>query len=178
MVKENVILSYTGQLQYDTIGQLINRMNEKMEEYKPGLPVYKKILSLMVEMLENIYRYNEHFENEPRIMKEHPPRFLLTVNGDGFFLQTGNAVLINDVNDIKERIDTVNKLDKAGLKQLYKSVITNGQFSRKGGAGLGFIEMAKLSGTKLEYSFREINQNYFYYKLKILIFNTGKSKEN
>ncbi|MFW6218793.1 MAG: SiaB family protein kinase [Bacteroidota bacterium] len=173
MVKEDIILSYSGQLQYDTIGHLINRMNEKMEPLKPGLPVYKKILSLMVEMLENIYRYNEHFENEPHIMKDHPPEFILACNDERYYIQTGNAVLKTDARGIMEKIDTVNELDKSELKQLYKNTITNGQFSQKGGAGLGFIEMAKLSGSKLEYSFKDINRNYFFYRLKIYIYNNN-----
>jgi len=46
---------------------------------------------------------------------------------------------------------------------MYLEIITNGEFSAKGGAGLGFVEMAKTSGNNLEYSFKPITDDYSLY---------------
>ena len=61
----------------------------------------------------------------------------------------------------------MNKHDSYALKELYKTTITNGEFSPKGGAGLGFIEMAKTTGSKLEYNFESLSKEYTLYTLRI-----------
>ena len=43
----------------------------------------------------------------------------------------------------------------------------NGEFTSQGGAGLGFIEMAKTAGTKLEYQFENLTEDYSLYTLKV-----------
>ena len=52
---------------------------------------------------------------------------------------------------------------------MYKQIITNGQFSEKGGAGLGLVEMAKITDQKIEYSFSEINGKFDYFRLILRI---------
>jgi hypothetical protein len=70
---------------------------------------------------------------------------------------------------ISAKIDQVNALDKEGLKELYKEVIKKGEISEKGGAGLGFIDMARKSGQKLEYSFEPINDEFSFFSLQITV---------
>ena len=53
----------------------------------------------------------------------------------------------------------MNKHSKEELKELYKSTITNGEFTPKGGAGLGFIEIAKTTGSKLECAFEKLSKD-------------------
>ena len=66
-----------------------------------------------------------------------------------------------DVDPLRARIDNVNKQNREELKELYKTTITNGEFTPKGGAGLGFIEMAKTHGNKLEYDFKNLSKELF-----------------
>ena len=62
------------------------------------------------------------------------------------------------MNFLRTRIDNVNNQDREELKDLYKTTITNGEFTAQGGAGLGFIEMAKTAGNKLEYTFEGLSK--------------------
>ncbi len=68
---------------------------------------------------------------------------------------------------LKERIDFVNTKTSDELKILYRQTITDGKFTPKGGAGLGIIEMAKISGHPLDYEFEPINGNFSRYTLTI-----------
>jgi hypothetical protein len=61
----------------------------------------------------------------------------------------------------------VNDKDRDELKKLYVQTITNGKFSAKGGAGLGFIEMAKTSGNNLEFSFESIDETFSLYTFSV-----------
>ena len=46
-----------------------------------------------------------------------------------------------------------------------KEIIKNTNLSDKGGAGLGFVDMARKSGQKLEYGFRDLDQDYAFFSL-------------
>ena len=72
-----------------------------------------------------------------------------------------------DVDPLRARIDNVNSRNKAELKELYKTTITNGEFTAKGGAGLGFIEMARTAGNKLEYDFEGLSKDYSLYTFRV-----------
>lgn len=57
------------------------------------------------------------------------------------------------------------------MKALYKETITNGRFTQSGGAGLGFIEIAKVTSGNIEYSFEPIDNRYSYYNFRAIIKN-------
>jgi hypothetical protein len=92
-------------------------------------------------------------------------------------LTTCNPIQNEDIDKLKEHINNINNLDKEGLRQLFRSTLTNGKFSSKGGAGLGFIEMAKVSGEKINFSFETIDDKYSYYVCWILISSNALNPE-
>jgi hypothetical protein len=84
-----------------------------------------------------------------------------------YFIRTTNPIRNNDVAYLKEKIDQVNGSSSDELRQLYRQTIMNGQFTDKGGAGLGLIEMVKISNNPLQYKFDAINEEYSLYNLII-----------
>ena len=70
-------------------------------------------------------------------------------------------------------LEKINSLDKDGLKMLYKQQIKEGRLSNKGGAGLGFIDIAKKTGNKLYYNFLSINDEYSFF-----VFTSKISRNN
>ena len=168
-VARQIIYSYKGPIVYETIGNMISSLKKKMSEYEIKLVVYKKILLILIESMENIYKYSELFEKNSRLAGEYPPQFLLERAKGKFYITTSNALLNKDIPFLEERISYLNNLDGEGLKELYKTTITNGQFTSKGGAGLGFIEMVKTTGNRIDFSFEDINSELSYFNLKLII---------
>ena len=80
---------------------------------------------------------------------------------------TRNPVKKQDVAPLRTRIDNINKQNKEELKELYMSTITNGEFTPNGGAGLGFIEMAKTTGNKLEYAFESLSKEFSLFTFRV-----------
>lgn len=131
----------------------------------------------MIEALENVFKYNEFFENESYLFPNFYPSFVLEQVTDGYILTTSNPILKKDVEKLTKHIDKINSLDREGLRHLFRTTLTNGQFSSKGGAGLGFIEMAKVSGEKIEYDFEPIDNVYDYYTCRIKLTNSVLNSE-
>jgi len=168
-LQPEVIIHFKGQLQFDNIGELIHVLKDKMRIRKISYAVYKKILMLMIELLENIIRYRENFDGNTKILENYPPEFEISVDRNIYIIKSSNPILKSDMSTLEKRLTELNSLDKESIRKLYKATITDGKFSEKGGAGLGIIEMAKMSDEKLTYSFTEIDKNFSYYLLKLVV---------
>ena len=73
------------------------------------------------------------------------------------------------MEDVTSKIDYINSLNRDELKAYYKEILNNGELSEKGGGGLGLIDIAKKSRNKLQYSFREIDEDYSFFTLTVKI---------
>ena len=173
MPEREKILSYQGLFNFEIIGHLLNSLKDETEARGISISNYKKILSVMIEALENVFKYSEYFENDISFFPNFYPKFELDKEDKIFILTTCNPIQNKDIEKLTEHINTINNLDREGLRQLFRSTLTNGKFSSKGGAGLGFIEMAKVSGEKINYTFDKINDSYSYYVCKIFITNNS-----
>jgi len=168
-VNNKFVLSHQGEINYDNIGVLLTKLKKKMEEHGFKLGMYKKVLAVMVECLENIYKYLDNVSIDDNVFRKKLPYFNIEYFDDHFMLTAGNPLLRKDVNKLDKKLIEINGLDGDGLKAMYKKIITDGKFTEKGGAGLGFIEMLKTTGNKIDYKFEEVSNeiSYFHIKLKI-----------
>ena len=163
------ILSYKGPLSFSTIDLLLSEFKIAAQEHDLSFRTYKKMISIMIEALENITKYSDQFPCNGDEKNGYCPSCYINRNTSTIELITRNPVKNQDVETLRTRIDNVNNHDKEELKELYKSTITNGEFSPKGGAGLGFIEMAKTTGNKLEYSFEDMSKDYSLYTFRVFL---------
>jgi len=74
-----------------------------------------------------------------------------------------NIMIINSI-DLK-----VNSLSADELNALYRKILTNNEFTDAGGAGLGFIEMARKTHQTLDFEFVNIDNKYSYFYLIIKV---------
>lgn len=123
----------------------------------------------MVESLENIYKHQDIIEGNSNFL----PKFSLQLDEKYICLTVANSVIKSKTSSLKERLDKVNLLDKNGLKDYYKEIILSGNVSQKGGAGLGIVNIAKVTENKLDYSFDDIDAQYSYFSLKIKVLHNN-----
>ena len=161
------ILSYRGPLSFSTIDWLLSEFKVAVQEHDISFKTYKKMISVMIEALENATKYTDQVLCNGEQQPDFCPAFKISCNDSVIQMEASNPVKKEEVSPLRDRIDSVNSHDSNALKELYKSTITNGEFSSRGGAGLGFIEMAKTSGSKLEYAFRDLTKEYDLYILRI-----------
>lgn len=163
------ILQYKGKFTFERIGILLNDLKNKKDTYKIDPVQYKKLLTLMIEILENVLKYSDRFEVFVLDHPDYQPEFELNLNEDGFILTSRNPVRDKDKKEISRRINKINTSDDDELKKIYRNTITNGIFTEKGGAGLGFIEMAKITTNTLVFSFKPIEKGFSYFELSLHI---------
>ncbi|HQB77121.1 MAG TPA: SiaB family protein kinase [Tenuifilaceae bacterium] len=160
-----VILNHKGPLSYEEIGFLLNRMTMLLDKLGMNVTTKKKAYSAMVESLENIYKHQDIIADD----FEHVPQFTMEQCNESFCISASNSIMNHKIPALKEKLDKVNSLDKDGLKDLYKSTILSGNVSQKGGAGLGIINIAKVSENKISYAFKKLSDTHSYFTIKVTI---------
>ncbi|MGW8314774.1 MAG: SiaB family protein kinase [Bacteroidales bacterium] len=163
------ILSYQGPLKFSTIAWLLSEFKMAAHDHSLSHRAYKKTISIMIEALENAFRYFEVTSRQSGTPCECTITFQINVEERGLELMTRNPIRRSDAATLRARIDHVNRHKGEELKQLFRDTITNGHFTASGGAGLGFIEMAKASGSKLQYQFEDLSEECVLYTLKVAL---------
>ena len=88
---------------------------------------------------------------------------LVSHGEESYNVITGNVVKREKREGLEKSLEHINSLDKEGLSALYKQQIREGKISEKGGAGLGFIDIAKKSGNKIEYQFKDLTEDLCFF---------------
>lgn len=164
-----VLIEFKGDITFNEISRLINELSSKMKELKESVNIYKRLLTVTVESLENITKYLERTENKNELIQNYPSTFQLIRQNNQYIVKTINPVKNFDSVLLSDRIKKLNNFSYYELKQIYHEIISNGKFSDQGGAGLGFIEMMKATGNKIGFSFSKINDEFSYFSLELAI---------
>jgi hypothetical protein len=97
------------------------------------------------------------------------PVAMIRLEDDVYTLTTGNLILNEKMEDLKGKLDTINKFDKVGLKELFRKSLSGQTISSNSTGNMGLIDMARKSGSKLVYQFEQINELYSYYVLTVKV---------
>lgn len=145
--ENHLILVYEGEFTQEITKSVLAMAERNMDSSGEEAMVKRKVFNVMVECLQNIVK---HADN---ITHNHSAVFMIGKQAEKYVIISGNPIANNKMNRLKEKLNEINRLDKDGLKQLYKDIIRNTEISDKGGAGLGFVDMARKSGNNLNYDF-------------------------
>ena len=171
MEMENVILSFKGIITTKLLNSFLNNMELKMNSMDEPPRIKKKVFSILVECLQNLYHHVE--ENPFSIEGEHiESKSVLVLIGkeEGrFLIRTGNYIVNSKIGKMKLGLDVINSKDRDELKLYYQDRLSNSKVSSKGTAGLGMIEIARKSGNKLDYEFLKINEEISFFSLNVII---------
>lgn len=169
MRNNEIVLAYSGEFTQEITKSVLAMTEKNLESVGEEGNIKRKVFKVMVECLQNIVKHSEENKEKFEERKIGEAIFLIGKGEDCYNLITGNYIQTENTEIVKEKLEQVNNLDKDGLKQLYKDVIKNGQISDKGGAGLGFIDMARKSENKLEYNFIDENNGFSFFVLQTKI---------
>jgi len=166
MVKDQLHYIYRGEFSTKISDMLLTLAEANLEKTGESSKVKKRVYFIMVECLQNITR---HQEARDKSISDIPGIFVVQKKKDDYFITTANYIANRNINPLKAKLDKINSMNKEELKAYSTDVLTMGEVSDKGGAGLGLIEMARKSGNKIGFDFKGINQDasYFYMQTKV-----------
>jgi hypothetical protein len=155
MKRNNINLAYEGEITHQITKAFTSLAETNMAREEDPSSVQKKVFHVMVECLQNISKHSEGNANESA--KDGRGIFMVSKAATEYNVTTGNIIKNANVEKLRSILENVNKQDKDGLNKLYKQQMREGSISDRGGAGLGFIDIARKTGQKLLYSFLTID---------------------
>ena len=167
MVKERLLFVYRGDVTDRNSLPLITLLENEMKEDSFGFVGQKRLFMFVLESLQNIAKHGDHDKYGEMSLVS------FSRTDDGYTITTGNIIASENVVHLKKRLDEVNNLDIKDIKNLYRQILNTSEFSKKGGAGLGLIEMAIKTGNKLDYDFVHVNEDFSYFILSKTVDSSG-----
>ena len=168
----NIILMYKGEVTFDLITSIIETLEERIGELEKDRIIKKKFYGTATECIQNLYHHMDEVSDESNLISTYDSKsglLLVTARKRFYNIMTGNFIPNEKIPDIQAKLDKINTLEKEDLKKLYKEILYNGEFSDKGTAGLGFVEIARKTGQKLSYEFHKVNEEYSYFTFQIRV---------
>lgn len=170
MVDKRLTLAYEGEVTQEITKAFTSMTEKNLEKIEEDGKIKKKVYHVMVECLQNIAKHaDDNSETASDKLEEGLAKtgiFLIGSDEKEYFITSGNGIINENIPALKEMLDNINSLDKDGLKELHKIKMRETAISSKGGAGLGFIDIARKTGNALEYHFEPVDANTSFFLLK------------
>ena len=148
---DSLSLTYSGVFNDKTLMSVISII---ANHYGLDKKLKTKNIYIAIEIFQNIIKYanvqdkgNYHFFQTRRLK-----------NGD-FMILSSNIISNENAAKVKQRIDKINDMSLVELKQYYKEILLNKEYTEKGGAGLGLIEMRRKTMQNIDYKFIKLDEN-------------------
>lgn len=153
---------YRGGFSQIITENLISLTQTNLEQSNEPTKIKKKVYFIMVESLQNIIKHQDEGKND----LSQTGIFLIQKRGYQYYITSGNLIETRNIEALKSKLEKINSLDPNDLKTYYLQMLKDGEISEKGGAGLGLIEIAKKSGNKLAFEFRDIDEHHAFFYLQ------------
>jgi hypothetical protein len=167
--KDRIVFAYRGDISERNSLAMLTLLENEMKDDSFGFTGRKRLFMYVVENLQNMSKHSNHLH--------HAGMSTVTYSrtDDGYTVTTGNVMDSESVWDLQRRLETITSLEPEGIKGLYRQILNNSEFNKKGGAGLGLLEMAVKTGNRLDFDFIPIDEDHTYFILSKTVDSSGSS---
>ena len=138
MMKERLMFVYRGVVTDENSVPLLMLLEKEMENSEFGFVGRKRLFMFVLESLQNVSKHSEQSQYADMSL------VVYSKTNSGYTVTTGNVLPSSHINDLKSKLEEINNLQPDEIRKVYRQMLSTSEFSNKGGAGLGLIEMAKL----------------------------------
>jgi hypothetical protein len=167
MMKERLMFVYRGVVTNENSAPLLMLLEKEMENAEFGFVGRKRLFMFVLESLQNVSRHSDHHQHSDMSL------VVYSKTDNGYTVTTGNVIETDKIDDLKSKLEEINKLESGEIRNVYRQMLSHAEFSNKGGAGLGLIEMAKKTGNKLDYDFISLDEKFSYFVLSKTVDSGG-----
>ena len=159
MMKERHMFAYRGIVTNENSIPLLMLLEKEMENSEFGFVGRKRLFMFVLESLQNVSRHTSGDQYADMSL------VVYSKTDSGYTVSTGNVIPQAGSDNLRDKLEQINNLDTKEIREVYRQTLSSAEFSNKGGAGLGLIEMAKSTGNKLDYDFVSLDKDYSYFIL-------------
>lgn len=166
---DGVIFCYSGYLTQEVLEGIGTALRAKLAFDQTERKVAKNLFSVFVEQVQNVVRYSAEKETGPDGLETGAVLrygiLLVGRDGGGYFVSCGNLIHDHDVERLRTDLTAIAGLNREELMALYKQTLKNGAPEGSKGAGVGFLDIARLASGGVEFDFTHVDQGYSFFAL-------------
>lgn len=159
-------IRFEGRISHEMVVWLTQTCSQQVLNVGKDLGVAKRVFTIVSELLDNCYRHSDLGLGP---LWDRQVVFIMRIERTLVEIGVSNAVLNKQIAQLAARMDELNSASAVQHRLMYMKQLRYGAISAKGGAGLGLIEVAKKSQSKLDYNFIPANQDLSIFKLCVTI---------
>jgi hypothetical protein len=160
-----ISLVYMGEFSHEITKMFTLMAEDEIISKEENLVTKRRIYHVLIETLQNMTRHSDEITEEV-IGKG---LFLIGKRDDVYYVITSNRITADKKEKLEDMLTLVNTSTREELKEMYRKQIKDGTLSKKGGAGLGLIDMARKTTGSLDFEFISFNDDSYLFILKVEI---------
>jgi hypothetical protein len=150
------LLSFSGDIGQGLSYALTTKLEQLLQANEVPKVPSKRIFNVFVEALQNV---RKHGGKSPE--GDHLAGIAVFKTKEGFQLYFSNLVKKKTVDRLSAKIDEVNSNELKELKRHYMEVMSDGEFSEEGGAGLGIITIRLKSKAPISFDAEHLKDDFY-----------------
>ena len=162
MNEDSILLVQKGDFSQESILPVLKIIEKNFLNYK-GAGKNKSVYHVMVELLQNIGKHSA------LINKRHDGIFLIKRIDSEYTITAGNYIEKEKIQVFKNKLNHVQNASKDELENMYNLVLLEGEESIHGDAGLGLIDISRISNKGVSYNFMDVDDNYSFFSIQVVI---------
>lgn len=166
IIGKGINLVYVGRFNHNVIKMFSAMAEMDMKKKAVDMTTKRRVYHAMIEILQNMSRHSDEISEMANVGKG---LFMIGKKRDNYFIISSNKVKNKNIPTLQESIEEINKSSFEELNTMYSNQLSGGKISKKGGAGLGLIDIARKTSKALQFNFIPINSYYSYFVLKVVI---------
>lgn len=160
---KKIIVSYHGEMDQDRVSMLSYTAEHQLDTEGARRGTIKKIFNILIELLQNVLIHSA----SP--IHGKPFYVVLAKNMEDYIVISANVVNNDSARKISSTLDEIKKMNEKQLKNHYIEVLSNDQYSIKGGAGLGLITVALKCNNNFTYNCITLDEHISLFELTAII---------
>lgn len=163
---KGILICFNGPFSQSIIEEIGIAVRKCLESGGEGKEVVMDVFAVYIEQAQNITNY---LARKGLPVENHSAIMTIARKDDRYVLSFGNTIEKGDAAQLVERIEKLNSLDRAGLKNLYREQLRRETPRNCRGAGLGLIDMARRASGKLAYRVDGVDDTLDFFILTVTI---------
>lgn len=165
-----LVASHEGIYNQATIKDVTAKTEAYLEQRNESRGFAKKVFNVMVEMLQNISRHA--YNPEDGYTSERFGFFAMVDHDDRYEIITANFIQAPIARKVNNVMEDLQQRSSEELKQRYKELMKKSRINEEGGAGLGFVDIARKTDQNMYTHFEAIDEHF-----SVFVFRSAITKK-
>ncbi len=175
-----LLLLHKGNVTPQLIELIIEALEQSVTDLESERKIKMKLTNVFIEAFQNV---GNHSVKSPLLPSAD---IVMVISMDNYYkITTQNLIEKSQSERLTEKLEKINSYSQDELRDIYKRSLVEEEFSDKGTAGLGFIDIARKSGHRLLFKVHPFNDQFDFFTFEARVFkdpalysasNRGKMK--